>query len=97
MYLDIISANYVSDFRVELTFENGRSGVVDFMKFIAKGGVFSRLSDLAFFREFQVNEELGIITWGGEIDVAPEILYSEATGEPLPHWMRPEGEMRETA
>jgi hypothetical protein len=97
MYIDIISARYVSDYKIELTFENGRSGIVDFVKFIAKGGVFSRLSDLAFFKKLQVNEELGIITWGEELDVAPEILYSEATGEPLPHWMRTEGEIRETA
>lgn len=97
MYVDIISARYVNAYSIELTFENGRSGVVDFTKFIGKGGVFSRLSDLDFFKRFRVNEELGIITWDEEIDVAPEVLYSEATGEPLPHWMHQEREMRETA
>jgi Protein of unknown function (DUF2442) len=97
MYVDIISARYVNDYKIELTFENGRSGIVDFMKFISKGGVFSRLSDLDLFKRFQVNKELGIITWEEEIDVAPEILYSEATGEPLPRWMHQESEMRETA
>jgi hypothetical protein len=97
MYIDIISARYVDDYRIELTFENGRSGVVDFTKFISKGGAFSPLSDLDFFKRFRVNEELGIITWDGEIDVAPEVIYSEATGEPLPRWMSQESEMRETA
>jgi len=97
MYIDIISAKYVDGYRIELTFENGRSGVVDFATFISKGGAFSRLSDLDFFKRFQVNEELGVITWEQEIDVAPEILYSEATGEPLPHWIHQGSEMRETA
>jgi hypothetical protein len=97
MYIDIISARYVNGYKIELTFENGKSGVVDFTKFISKGGVFSRLSDLDFFNRFHVNEELGVITWEDEIDVAPEVLYSEATGEPLPHWMQSEHEMRETA
>jgi len=97
MYIDIISAKYVGGYRIELIFENGRSGVVDFTQFISKGGVFRRLSNLDFFKRFQVNEELGVITWENEIDVAPEILYSKATGEPLPHWMHQEGEMRETA
>jgi hypothetical protein len=96
MYIDIISARYIGEYRIELTFENGRSGIVDFMKFIGKGGVFNRLSDLDFFIKFQVNQELGIITWDDEIDVAPEILYSEATGEPLPYWMQEESE-RKTA
>jgi len=97
MYIDIISATYTGGYRIELTFENGKSGVVDFTKFIAKGGIFSRLSDLNFFKSFQVNHELGVITWDDKIDVAPETLYSEATGEPLPRWMQEETEMRRTA
>jgi len=97
MYMDVISARYVSDYKIELTFENGRSGVVDFMKFISQGGVFRRLSDFDFFKRFQINEELGIITWNGEIDVAPETLYSEATGEPLPEWMEEESKLKRPA
>jgi hypothetical protein len=97
MYVDVVSARYLRDYKIELTFANGKSGVVDFTKFIDKGGVFARLSDPDFFKRFQVNEELGIVTWENEIDVAPEVLYSEATGEPLPRWMREESEVRETA
>ena len=97
MYIDIVSARYINEYKIELIFENGRSGIVDFAKFIRMGGVFSRLADLNFFKRFHVNEELGVIAWEDEIDVAPETLYSEATGEPLPHWMRQDSEMRETA
>ncbi len=97
MYIDIVSARYVSDYRLELTFEDGKSGVVDFTRFISKGGIFGRLSDLDCFKSFQVNQELGIVTWNDEVGVAPEILYSEATGEPLPHWVQKESEMRKTA
>ena len=49
--------------------------------------VFKRFRDLTFFREFIVDEELGTLTWGDEIDIAPETLYAEATGAPLPDWM----------
>lgn len=90
MYIDVVSARYLSDYKIELTFENGRSGVVDFMKFIRKGGIFTRLSDLEHFKKFQINQELGVITWDDEIDIAPETLYSEAMDEPLPHWMQKE-------
>ncbi len=34
-----------------------------------------------------MNEELGTLTWGDEVDVAPETLYAEATGSGLPSWM----------
>jgi len=44
-----------------------------------------------------VNEELGVLTWGDEIDIAPEVLYSEATGSPLPRWMIEEEEEKPSA
>ena len=97
MYIDIVSAKYKSEYRIELTFENGRSGVVDFKRYIEKGGVFGPLADLEYFKNFKVNKELGVLTWNDEVDVAPEVLYSEATGEALPDWMKDEGGMRDTA
>jgi len=51
---------------------------------------------LECFRNFQINKELGIIVWDHQIDVAPETLYSEATGNPLPAWMESESGLRET-
>jgi hypothetical protein len=50
-------------------------------------GVFKRFRDLTFFREFRVDAELGTLTWGDEIDIAPETLYAAATGAPLRDWM----------
>jgi hypothetical protein len=52
-----------------------------------QGGVFVRFKDIEFFRGFSVNDELGVLTWGNEVDVAPENLYAEATGSDLPSWM----------
>jgi len=72
---------------LELTFDDGRSGVVDCKPIIAKGGVFARLRDPDVFRRAKVNEELGVVTWDDEVDIAPETAYSLATGAPLPKWM----------
>ena len=91
MYQDIIDAKYISDYKIKLFFEDGKSGVVDFSKFINKGGVFSRLQDYTFFKKFEINSETGVITWENDIDISPETLYSEATGEPLPNWVENEG------
>ena len=87
MIHDVVSASYKGGHRIEVTFDDGQRGVVDFSPYAERGGVFARFRDLAFFRSFQINEELGVLTWGDEIDIAPETLYAEATGTPLPEWM----------
>ena len=80
----VVSATYQGGYRIDLEFEDGRRGTVDFTKYLKRKGVFERFRDLEFFRNFTVNEELGVLTWGNEIDIAPETLYAEATGTPLP-------------
>ena len=87
MYYDAVSAEYLEDYKLKIWFADGKSGIVDFTRFIRKGGIFGKLVDLENFKRFTVNQELGVITWDGEIDIAPETLYSEATQEPLPQWV----------
>jgi hypothetical protein len=87
MIHDVVSATYQGSYRIELTFDDGKRGIVDFTPYLKRGGVFKRFRDLTFFREFRVNEEFGTLTWGDEIDIAPETLYAKATGAPLPDWM----------
>ncbi len=87
MYHDVTNVKCLDDFRLELTFDDGRSGVVDCKPLIAKGGVFARLRDPEVFRRARVNDELGVVTWDDEVDIAPETAYSLATGAPLPEWM----------
>lgn len=90
MLHDVVTAIYRGDYLIELEFDDGQRGVVDFSKYLKRGGVFERFKDIKFFRSFSVNEELGIVTWGDDVDVAPEILYAEATGSELPAWIEPE-------
>ena len=87
---DVVSAVYKGGYRIELKFDDGRRGTVDFSKYLKREGVFERFRDLEFFRDFKINKELGVLTWGDEIDIAPETLYAEATGSPLPAWMNPD-------
>jgi len=87
MYKDVISANYRGGYKIEVEFEDGAKGVVDFSKYLSKSGVFEKFKDLEFFKNFKIDEELGVLAWEDEIDIAPETLYSEATGTPLPYWM----------
>jgi hypothetical protein len=87
MLKDVISANYKGGYKIEVTFEDGATGIVDFSKHLNKGGVFEKFKDMEFFKNFRINEELGVLTWGDEVDIAPETLYAEATSSPLPEWM----------
>jgi len=88
MYHDVVSVKCLDDFRLELSFDDGKSGVLDCKPIIAKGGVFATLRDPEVFKKARVNKELGVVTWEGDVDIAPETAYSLATGSPLPQWMQ---------
>ena len=92
MIHDVVSAVYKGGYKIELTFDDGKRGTVDFSEYLARGGVFERFRDMNFFKNFRVNEELGVLAWGDDIDLAPETLYAKATGCPLPDWMEREPE-----
>ena len=88
MLHDIVSAKYIEEYRIELEFDDGKRGVVNFSKYLEKGGIFEQFKDMKFFRNFSINEDLGTLTWDDEVDIAPEtLLYAEATGSGLPDWM----------
>lgn len=87
MYYDVVSVRYIENYKLEVTFKNGKSGVVDLEKYKNYGGLFQKFKDLEYFKKVQINEEIGVLTWPDELDIAPETLYSEATGEPLSEWM----------
>lgn len=92
MYHDVVEVRCLEEFRLELTFEDGKSGILDCKPIIARGGVFAKLRDPEVFRRAKVNVELGVVTWDDEVDIAPETAYSMATGSPLPEWMESDRE-----
>ena len=87
MLKDVISASYKGGYKIEVTFEDGATGIVDFEEYLEKGGVFNKFKDIEFFKKFSINEELGVLAWADEIDIAPETLYAKATQSPLPDWV----------
>ena len=93
MIHDIISANYRGGYQIEIEFDDGKKGIMDFSKYLNRGGVFQRFQEIDFFRRFKVHPELRVLTWEDEIDIAPETLYAEVTGCPLPDWMKVENNL----
>jgi Protein of unknown function (DUF2442) len=68
------SAQYVSGYRLRLTFEDGRVGVLD-LEDQLWGEVFEPLRDLERFKEFRIDADLHTIVWPNGADLAPEFLY----------------------
>ena len=81
MYYDVVEAKYENNFRIKLLFADGSEGIADLKSIISKGGVFLELQDLNKFKEFFIHDELKVLTWANEIDIAPETLYTLAIGE----------------
>jgi hypothetical protein len=88
MLIDLVSAEYRGDYKIELIFEDGEAGIVDFSSYIDKAGVFSRFKDINYFKNFKVDPEIKTLVWSDEIDIAPEVLYAQATNSQLPAWMQ---------
>ena len=81
MLHDVVSAVYRGAYLIELEFDDGQRGTVDFARYRERRGVFERFRDLEFFRSFTVNKELGVLTWGDEIDIAPETPVCGSHGD----------------
>ena len=87
MYCDAKEARYIEGYKVEIIFEDGNRGVVDLQEYVKKGSIFSRFSDMEYFKQFYINKELGALCWLDGLDIAPGTLYYKITLFPLPEWM----------
>ncbi len=80
MFFNVTNAVYKGDYRIEIIFANGKSGIVDFDGYSSKGEIFQNFQDIEFFKKFTI--EYGTLCWdNGDIDIAPETLYEKATTE----------------
>lgn len=81
----ITAVRHVTGFVLELTFSDGVRRQLDFRRRVAgRGGVFAALQDESVFRQVRVDPEIGTIVWPNGVDFCPDVLYSEATGTPVP-------------
>jgi hypothetical protein len=76
----VTGVEVVRDHRLRLVFEDGTEGEVDFSG-CKWHGVFEPLADQAYFRQVELDRELGTIVWPNGADIAPETLYSWVTGQ----------------
>lgn len=74
--LEVAKAEYIEEYRIQITFNNGASGVVD-LKDALWGAMFEKLKDYNIFRTFEVSDVVHTIRWENDADLAPEYLYEK--------------------
>ncbi|MGB6976708.1 MAG: DUF2442 domain-containing protein [Gammaproteobacteria bacterium] len=67
----------IANYTLEVEFIDGTRGFVEMSHRVMskKAGVFSTLKDVSIFN--QVHLEYGVVTWPGEIDLAPDAMHDE--------------------
>ena len=74
--LAITAAEYIGDYKLRLTFNNGVIRVVDFVPLMQKG-ICKKLQDKDYFRAFTLDPFT--VDWNNEIGFAPEYLFEIGT------------------
>ena len=73
--LKIIKAQYVKDYILRLTFNNGEIRMVDFAPLMQKG-ICKKLQVMDYFRSFTLDPFT--VDWNNEIGFAPRYLYDRS-------------------
>ncbi len=76
MFLHVTRVKYLEEYNLELTFNDGVTGIVD-LKDELWGEIFEPLKDLNLFSEVRLNKDTGTIEWPNGADFAPEFLHDE--------------------
>lgn len=66
-------------YRLRLVFNDGVQGAVDLSALVGKG-VFSSWRDRAAFERVRIGSS-GELAWGDEVDLCPDALYLQMTGQ----------------
>ena len=75
----IVRAKALEDYRIEVEFSSGLTGVVDLSSRLF-GPVFTPLKDPEFFNQLRV-DEFGAICWPNGADLAPDALHKTISME----------------
>jgi len=77
MFLHVTNANYIEDYKIEVSFNDGRKGIAD-LSSVLKGSAFEPLRNKTEFSSFVIDKELETIVWSNGVDLAPEYIYFQA-------------------
>ncbi|CCU83434.1 conserved hypothetical protein [Mesotoga infera] len=76
----IAQAVATEELELELTFENGVSGTVDFSE-LATSPLFSPLANDEFFESVTIVRDGRALAWGEELEICADSLFLRITGK----------------
>lgn len=76
MFIEVVKAEHMGDYKIKLWFNNGEKKVVDLCDSL-NGSVFAPLKDVEYFKRFSI--KFNTIEWENGADFAPEYLYEIGT------------------
>ena len=76
MLQDIIAVSPLSDYQLQITFEDGVSGTINVAQLIEFRGIFAPLCEPDFFQQVAISPDLGTIVWPNGADLDPVVLYT---------------------
>jgi hypothetical protein len=71
MFIEVLDAKYLVDYKISLIFNTGESKIVDLSEELT-GKVFEPLKDKSYFQSFKI--KYNTIEWSNGADFAPEFL-----------------------
>ena len=74
MFIHVTEAKYLKNYEVEVSFNDGKSGIAD-LEPALYGPMFEPLKHNDMFAKLQVDKELETIIWPNGADLAPEYIY----------------------
>lgn len=79
--LSIIKAKYLTDYQIEVIFDDGLKGIIDLKSFVfdKSCGVFKRLQNQEQFKKISIENDT--VAWGKDLDLAPEFLHQLLTNK----------------
>jgi len=80
MFLHVIDVKHIENYKLEISFSDGRKGIADLYGSF-KGSIFKPLESIDFFSKAALDQELETVVWPNGADFAPEFLYFKAFGQ----------------
>ncbi len=77
MPLHIVAATPIGNYRVDVTFNDGKRGIADLSE-VVQHGVFTQLSNPDEFDKLYVDKALETVVWPNGADLASEFVYFQA-------------------
>lgn len=78
MYPGVKKVEWIPDYKLMLTFENGEVKIFDMSPYLEKG-LFRDLKDLKAFSTVKVSFDT--IEWANGVDLCPEVLYEKSVAK----------------